>query len=265
VLLEQPLQVLAVVAIIVLGKSLVAAALVLALRYPLNAALTVSASLAQIGEFSFILAGLGMSLGLLPAEGQSLILAGALISITLNPLLFSLIEPAQRWARARSELARRLERRDDPLAELPADTARQALSQQVVLVGHGRVGSLIAQALAEHGLPFIVADENRERVERLRARGVHAVTGNACEPEVLVQAHITEARLLVIATPDTVQVRQMIATARALNPDIGVIVRSHNEAEAALLEGEGARVLVGESELARAMVAEVLSGAASRA
>jgi CPA2 family monovalent cation:H+ antiporter-2 len=261
VLLAQPLQVLAVVAIIVLGKSLVAAALVLALRYPLNAALTVSASLAQIGEFSFILAGLGMSLGLLPTEGQSLILAGALISITLNPLLFGLIEPAQRWARERSALARRLERRADPLAELPADTARQALSQQVVLVGHGRVGSLIAQALREHGLPFIVADENRERVERLRSQGVHAVSGNACEPEVLIQAHIAEARLLVIATPDTVEVRQMIATARALNPGIGVIVRSHNEAEATLLEGEGARVLVGESELARAMVAEVLSGA----
>jgi CPA2 family monovalent cation:H+ antiporter-2 len=101
--------VLAVVAIIMLGKTLAAAALVLAFRYPLNTALTVSASLAQIGEFSFILVALGSSLGLLPPEGASLVLAGALISMALNPMLFHAIAPLQAWLRARSELARRLE------------------------------------------------------------------------------------------------------------------------------------------------------------
>jgi len=119
VLWDRPLQVLAVVAIIMVGKTLAAAALVLSFRYPLNTALTVSASLAQIGEFSFILVGLGASLGLLPAEGTSLVLAGALISMALNPMLFHAIAPLQGWLRTRSALARRLEERDDPLAELP--------------------------------------------------------------------------------------------------------------------------------------------------
>src|SRR5262245_2028952 len=147
VLVEQPLRVLLVVGIIVLGKSIAAALLVLLMRYPLNTALTVSASLAQIGEFSFILGGLGAALGLLPAQGQSLILAGALISIALNPLLFSAIGPLQRWLRERSKLARALERRDDPLAELPMSTDRRYLARQVVIVGYGRVGRHIAEAL----------------------------------------------------------------------------------------------------------------------
>ena len=138
VLVDEPLKVLAVVGIIVVGKSLAAALLVLLLRYPLNTALTVSASLAQIGEFSFILAGLGMSLGVLPAAGQSLILSGALISIALNPPVFSAVEPALRWVRKRSALARKLERTDDPLAELPISTHEKYLKNQVVIVGYGR-------------------------------------------------------------------------------------------------------------------------------
>jgi CPA2 family monovalent cation:H+ antiporter-2 len=264
VLLEQPLQVLLVVAIIVLGKSLAAALLVLLLRYPLNTALTVSASLAQIGEFSFILVGLGVSLKLLPDEGQSLVLAGALISIALNPLVFSAIGPLQRWMRERSALARRLEKRDDPLAELPQSTDRRYLANQVVIVGHGRVGRHIAQALQAQGVPFVVAEENRELVEQLRAQGQAAVFGDAAQPETLVQAHIADARMLVIATPQTVQVRQMAATARQLNPDIEVVVRSHNEAEAELLgRDSGARVFVGENELARAITEHVLQRVAA--
>jgi CPA2 family monovalent cation:H+ antiporter-2 len=260
VVLEDPLRVLVVVAIIVLGKSLAAAALVLLLRYPLNTALTVSASLAQIGEFSFILAGLGVALQLLPEQGQDLILAGALISIALNPLVFSAMEPLQRWLRERSELARELERRTDPLAELPMSTDRKYLANQVVIVGYGRVGRRIAQALHDRGVPFIVADENRELVEQLRGRGQAAVFGNAAEPETLVQAHIADARMLVIATPQTVEVRRMVETARTLNPDIEVVVRSHNEDEAALLEGEHAgKVFVGETELARSMTEHVLA------
>jgi CPA2 family monovalent cation:H+ antiporter-2 len=254
VLFEQPLRVLATVAIIVIGKSMAAALLVLLLRYPLNTALTVSASLAQIGEFSFILAGLGLALGLLPAEGQSLILAGALISIALNPLVFSAVEPARRWILKRSSLARDLERRGDPLAELPQSTDRKYLAEQVVLVGYGRVGRHIAEALHQRGIPFVVAEENREVVERLRAAGQAAVFGNATDPTTLVQAHIAHARMLIIATPQTIEVRQMVETARTLNPDIDVVVRSHNEQEAALLERDGAgKVFVGESELARSM------------
>lgn len=254
ILVERPLQVLAVVGIIVVGKSLAAAALVLALRYPLNTALTVSASLAQIGEFSFILAGLGQSLALLPPEGQSLILAGALLSMAINPLVFAAVEPFQVWIRSRSRLARKLERPVNPLAELPMATDARYLSGQVVLVGYGRVGRRIGEALAERGIPYVVAEQNRERVERLRADGMAAVHGDASEPAVLIQAHIVNASLLVIAIPDTFKVRRMIETARTLNPRIETIIRSHNEEEAALLEQEGAtKVFLGARELAMNM------------
>ncbi|WP_295855935.1 YbaL family putative K(+) efflux transporter [uncultured Xylophilus sp.] len=262
VLVDRPFQVLAVVAIILVGKSIAAAALVLAFRYPLHTALTVSASLAQIGEFSFILIGLGMSLGLLPPEGQSLVLAGALISIAVNPVVFKGIEPIRSWLLARSAFARRLEQRDDPLAELPASTHDRYLSRQVVLVGYGRVGRRIAAALADKGIPYVVADENRDLVEKLREEGVAAVSGNAVEPVVLVQAHIARARMLVIATPDSMDVRQMIATARTLNPDIEIVVRTHNEEEARLLEQEHAgKIFLGEHELAQSMVRHVLDRA----
>lgn len=262
ILLDEPLRVLAVVAIIMIGKTLAAVVLVVALRYPLNSALTVGVSLAQIGEFSFILAGLGVALKLLPAEGQSLVLAGALISIALNSLLFSAVEPVQAWLRKRSAFARRLELRDDPLAELPTSTDPSSLAGQVVLVGHGRVGRQIAQALRSAGVPYVVAEQNREIVEALREEGVPAVSGDACDPEVLIQAHIARAAMLVIATPDTFGVRKMAEAARTLNPTIEVVVRSHNEEEAALLERDqvGA-VLLGERALAQAMAAHVLARA----
>ena len=259
VLVEQPLHVLATLGIIIIGKSLAAFLLVLAFRYPLNTALTVSASLAQIGEFSFILAALGVSLGLLPVEAQSLILAGAFISITLNPFVFRVIEPAQAWIRSRSNLARILERSDDPLAELPMTVASSHVTSHVVLVGYGRVGRLISDALVERGLAFVVAEQNRELVEGLRKRGIHAVAGDAAEPAVLIQAHIARAAMLVIAVPDTLRARRMIETARILNPPVEIIVRTHNEEEAALLRREsGGAVFLGEHELARSMARHIL-------
>jgi K+:H+ antiporter len=259
VLMQEPLRVLVVVAIIMVGKTIAAMGLVLAFRYPLNSALTVSASLAQIGEFSFILAGLGMSLKLLTPEGYSLILAGALISIALNSLLFAAIEPAQNWIRSRSALARSLELRDDPLAELPMSVPQSVLTGQVVLVGYGRVGSRIAKALMDRNLPFVVAEENREVVEQLRAQNIPAVWGNASDPSVLIQAHVTRAGMLVIATPDSFNVRKMVEIARTLNPSIEVVVRTHNEAEGRLLEqDEVGKVFIGEHELAQAMLGHVL-------
>ena len=259
VLARQPLQLFVVVAIILFGKSLAAFFIVLLFRYPLNTALTVSASLAQIGEFSFILANLGVSLGLLPPEGQSLILAGAIISIALNPLLFHAIEPAQAWIRSRSKLAQTLERPDDPLAVLPTTVDLNRLTGQVVLVGYGRVGRRIGEALTDKGIPFVVAEENREIVEKLRDSGIPAVSGDAAEPAVLIQAHIQRARMLVIATPDTLDVRRMIEIARTVNPRIETLVRTHSEEEAVLLEKENAgKVLLGEHELALAMTRHVL-------
>jgi CPA2 family monovalent cation:H+ antiporter-2 len=259
VLLREPLHVLAVVAVIVLGKSIAAFILVLMFRYPLNTALTVSASLAQIGEFSFILASLGIAVGVLPAEAQSLILAGAIISIAINPLVFQAIEPAQEWIRKRSKLARDLERRDDPLAELPMSVESSQVTGHVVVVGYGRVGRRIVEALRAQGVRFVIADQNREIVENLRAAGMHAVAGNAGEPAVLIQAHIARAAALVIATPDTFHVRQMIEVARALNPGIESIVRTHSEEEADMLRKENAgAVFMGEHELAAGMARHLL-------
>ncbi len=259
VLLDSPLRVLAVVAIIILGKSLAAALLVLMFRYPLNTAFTVAASLAQIGEFSFILVGLGLSLGVLSQEAQSLVVAGALISIALNPLIFALAEPARAWILARSPLARRLETREDPTAALPLSTDRKFLAGQVVLVGYGRVGQRIAMALLQRGIPFVVVELSREQVERLRGEGMAAVSGDAADPLVLVQAHVAHAAMLVIAVPDPLSARRMLETARALNPGIEVVLRTHSEEEADLLMQEGdSRVFFGEAELARGMTDHIL-------
>ncbi|SEA59174.1 YbaL family putative K(+) efflux transporter [Paraburkholderia sartisoli] len=265
ILVEQPLHVLGVVAIIILGKSVAAFALVLAFRYPLNTALTVSASLAQIGEFSFILAGLGLALGLLPPEGMSLVLAGALISIALNPLVFGIIEPVRRWTLRCSGLARRLEQRGDPYAELPMSTERKYLEGQVVLVGYGSVGRRIATALDMHGIPYVVAEQNREMVETLRKKGIAAVSGDAADSTVLIQAHIADAAMLVIAMPDSRNVPQMAGTARALNPDIEVVLRTYSEDESQMLRKEGiGTVFLEEEELARGMTAHVIERFAPR-
>jgi CPA2 family monovalent cation:H+ antiporter-2 len=259
VLIRQPLHVFVVVAIIIVGKSLAAFFIVLLFRYPLNIALTVSASLAQIGEFSFILAGLGISLDLMPAAGQSLILAGAIISIAFNPLVFRAIEPVQNWIRRRSKLAQVLERPDDPLAVLSMTVDLNRINNHAVLVGYGRISRRISEALIAHRIPFVVADDDREIVEKLRARDIPAVCGDASDPTVLIQAHIHRARLLVIATPDTLNIRPMIETARTVNPRVEIIVRTHSEDEAALLERENAgKIFLGERELADNMIRHVL-------
>jgi CPA2 family monovalent cation:H+ antiporter-2 len=259
ILVEEPLRVLLVVAIIVVGKTFAALALVLAFRYPLNTALTVAVSLAQIGEFSFILAGLGKVLGLLSAEAMSLVLAGALISIALNPFLFAAIAPFRRWVILRSELGRRLEQRHDPYAELPMSTERKYLEGQVVLVGYGRVGRRIAAALEQHDIPYVVAEQNRELVESLRKKGIAAVSGNAADPAVLIQAHIANAAMLVVATPDPINVRQMAETARTLNPGIEIVLRTHSEEESQMLSKETiGTVFFGEEELAKGMAGHVL-------
>ena len=253
-LVEEPVRVLIVVAIVVLGTPLATFALVLAMRYPLNTALTVAASLAQIGEFSFILASLGLTLGLLPVEGQSLILAGSLISMTINPLVFNAIEPVQAWIRSRSALARTMERRDDPLAELPATVDASVLTGHVLLVGFGRVGKRIGEALHARGVPMVVVEQNRDAVEDLREKHIHAVSGDAADAAVLIQGHVARAGILVIAVPDSFQSRKMISIARTLNPDILSVVRVHSDEEADLLRAEGASVVfMGENELALGM------------
>ncbi|MBL8535399.1 MAG: Kef family K(+) transporter [Betaproteobacteria bacterium] len=260
ILLDEPLRVLAVVAIIVIGKTLAAIALVLAFRYPLTTALTVGASLAQIGEFSFILAGLGTTLGWLPPEGNSLILAGALISMSLNPFLFSAVEPVQAFIRRNSAFARRLEQPDDPLATLPYTVDERQLTGQVVLVGYGRIGRRVARLLDEARVPHVIAEQKRDAVEELRKAGKPAVAGDAAEAGVLIQAHIARAAVLIITTPDTLASRRMVDTARALNPGIEVALVVPNGEEARRISRDGTgEVFLAEETQARAMTDHVLA------
>ncbi len=259
ILLEQPLHVLSVVAIIMIGKTLAAMALVLFFRYPINTALTVGASLAQIGEFSFILAALGVSLGLLSLEGQNLILAGALISITLNSFLFSAIEPVQRWIRERSHLARLLERSGDPLAMLPDEVSQDYLRDQVVIIGHGEVGRRITRALMDKNIKVVIAEENREIVENLREKGIAAVSGIATEASVLIQAHIQHARLLVVSPMDILDIHKIVDIATTLNPEIQILLCAESKEEAEVIRRDNiGAVYYAKEEMAKNMSLHIL-------
>ncbi|ENV68819.1 cation:proton antiporter [Acinetobacter towneri] len=260
ILIEEPIHVLAVVAIIMVGKTIAAMALVLFFRYPLNTALTVGASLAQIGEFSFILATLGVSLQLLSLEGQNLILAGALISITLNSFVFSAIEPVQNWIRERSYLARLLERSSDPLAMLPDEVSQDYLRDQVVIVGHGEVGRRITQNLMAENIKVVIAEENREIVEDLRAKGIAAVSGVATEAGVLIQAHIQHARLLVLSPMDILDIHKIVDIAKTLNPEIQVLVCAESKAEAEVIRKDNiGEVYFAKEEMAKNMSNYILN------
>ncbi|NUB05113.1 Kef family K(+) transporter [Azospirillum sp. Vi22] len=250
ILVHEPFAVLAVVLVIVLGKTLAAFGIVMAFGYPASTALTVSASLAQVGEFSFILAGLGVTLGLLPPEGRDLILAGALLSITLNPLVFAGLDRLSGWLRRRPGMLGRLERqRNDRLSVLPP--AHEGPRDHAVIVGYGRVGSVVGKGLRSQNLPIVVIDQNRRRVEALRERGVPAVYGDATTPGVLEAAGTRRARLIVVATPQGYQTRRVLDLARRINPSIDTAVRTHSEAEVAHLERQGVGLaIMGERELA---------------
>ena len=260
ILIEEPLRILAVIAIIMVGKTLAAIALVLFFRYPINTALTVGASLAQIGEFSFILATLGLSLGLLTPDAQNLILAGALFSITLNSFVFSAIEPVQRWIRERSHLARLLERSADPLAMLPDEVDQAYLRDQVVIIGYGGVGRRISENLIQQSIKVVIAEENREIVEKLRSQGIAAVSGEATEPNVLIQAHIQHARLLVISPMDILDIHRIVDISKQLNPEIQVLVCAESKEEAAVIREENlGEVFYAKEEMAKNMSHHILN------
>lgn len=250
VVLERPLALLGVMFVILVGKTLAAFAIVIAFGYAVRTALTISASLAQIGEFSFILVGLGVALGLLPTEGRDLILAGALLSITLNPFAFSTIEPLTRWMERRPYFFAGKHR----IRSLPAGAEAAHLRNHAVIIGYGRVGSVVGQALAAQGLEFVVVETNQRLIEQLRAQKITAIHGNAAAPGVLEAAQIEHARLLIIATPDGFHARRILELARASNADISVVVRTHSASEMAYLIRQGVdRAVMGELELALEM------------
>jgi CPA2 family monovalent cation:H+ antiporter-2 len=250
---EHPWELAAVVAIVTVGKSLAAFLIVLAFRYPLKTALTVSASLAQIGEFSFIVAAVGASLQLLPPEGQSLILAGALLSITLNPLFFRLSDSAGRVLMSIGPVARALDRLT---REISTDGAVPVgdIHDHVILVGYGRVGSDIGRVLLERKVPVVVIEQSREIIGQLRELGIPAIRGDASVEAILAQARPEAARMLVVATPDAFQARRMLEHARARNASLDSVVRTHSDAEAKFLHDAGfGTVLMAERELADQM------------
>jgi CPA2 family monovalent cation:H+ antiporter-2 len=259
VFVRQPLEVLGVLLVIVVGKSLAAFLLMVALRAQIRTSLLIAASMAQIGEFSFVLAGLCITLGLLPAEANHLILAGALLSITLNSAVFGAVGPLAHWIQAKPGLIRRFER--DEAAPLPPSGSPRlpAMIEHVVLVGYGRVGRRIGDALEEARVPFVVVERDHNAVEALWKRGIHAVFGDAARPGILEHVHLGTARLLVIATPDPYHSRALIDLARRINPSIRVSARTHSEAGQQLLEELGVeRAFMGERELALSMAHDTL-------
>ena len=250
ILIRDALPVIATVLIIVIGKSLAALAIVLAFRYPLGTAMTVAVSLAQIGEFSFILAGLGMALGLLPEEGRDLILAGALLSILLNPALFAGLTWLTPWIERYDRTLTQEGEQEEPTQAVPETTT---LEEHNVIVGAGRVGRRVVEALKLAAPPLLVIDEKEETVAKLQESGVEAIAGNATQ--ILAAANLAKARTLLVAIPDTFEAGQIVQQARALNPTLEIIARAHSDAEADHLRSYGASsVVLGEQELANALI-----------
>jgi CPA2 family monovalent cation:H+ antiporter-2 len=223
-----PLHIAVAAAAVLIGNCLLTFAILVALRAAPRTAVTVAAALAQIGEFSFILSGSAVARGLLPAEGRDLVLATALLSILLQPAMFraaDLLAPRLEnleWLR-RWHAGRRGMRRPDSAA---------APDQHVIVVGHGRVGSLVAAGLRSHGIPYVVIEQNLHFAELLRRDGISVIYGDAAWPEVLDAASPERARLLVIAVPDKGATRRILAAARRANPAIDVVARTHSSEEA---------------------------------
>ncbi|MBB5574999.1 MULTISPECIES: cation:proton antiporter [Rhizobium] len=274
ILIDNPLPLLATIFIIIIGKSVAAFFIVLAFRKPMSTALTISASLAQIGEFSFILAALGSDLGLLPAEGRDLILGGAIISIILNPLVFIACD----WLRKIQETKPHAEMPEgtEPAIQAEQPTAGEAspspthpstpddvgeelhavtLTDHAVLIGFGRVGSIVGEKLKSSATPFVVIEDSDKRIGDLARQGIEAIYGNAASPEVLAYANISAASSLVIAIPNTFEACRAAEQARAINPSILIVARAHSDAEVDVLKQYGAdTVIMGEREIALGMV-----------
>jgi monovalent cation:H+ antiporter-2, CPA2 family len=255
IMVREPGLLIATLLIILFGKSMAALLIVLAFRHPLSTALTIAASLAQIGEFSFILAGLGVTLGLLPEQGRDLILAAAILSILLNPLFFAALDRLGPWLERRRVEVDELQQ----AAPMPTDLPTTNLKKHMVLIGFGRVGSRIGADLEREDVPFLVVEDQHELVNKLRARGIEVIQGNAAAPEVIDAANLAEARCLLVAIPDGFEAGQIVERGRAVNPKIEIVARAHSDAEVEYLQRCGADLIImGENEIARRMAERAL-------
>ncbi|TIT35117.1 MAG: sodium:proton antiporter [Mesorhizobium sp.] len=273
-LISNGLPILATLAIIVIGKSLAAFVIVVAFGYPLATALMISASLAQIGEFSFILAELGVGLKLLPEQGRDLILAGAILSVVLNPLMFLVIDWMKPWLEARAaRTAPPVDAKPVGPATEPGQVAsvaamakaedgpppKTSLTNHTILIGYGRVGGLVGAALKQASLPFLAIEDADKTLARLKADGIETIAGNAANAEVFAAANPEGAKRLILAIPNAFEAGQIVLRARTANPNINVVARAHSDAEVEHLKGLGAdTVIMGEREIARGIVEEVL-------
>ncbi|WP_372015735.1 YbaL family putative K(+) efflux transporter [Pseudoxanthomonas sp. 10H] len=251
ILVEHPWQVLCTLAIIVFGKSVIAYWIVRAFRHPPATALTISVSLAQIGEFSFILAGLGVALQILPPTGRDLVLAGALLSIIANPLLFAWLD------RRQARLAAR-----EPTPEAPEPPPGPALvpGNHAIVVGFGRVGSELAGVLRERGVNVLVIDNDKDHIERAHAAGFPGIRGNAASDRVLAEAHPETASIAILAIPQPLEAGEAIAKLRVINPALPVLARAHSDAEVRHLLAHGADgTVMAERELAYSLAEMVMA------
>ncbi|ATM84965.1 Kef family K(+) transporter [Yersinia massiliensis] len=248
ILIREPLAVLASLAIIIFGKSAIAFALVRMFGHSKRTALTISVSLAQIGEFAFILAGLGISLGLMSEHGRNLVLAGAILSIMLNPLLFTLLDRYLAKSETMEDLI--LEEAVEEEKQIPVDLCNHAL-----LVGYGRVGSLLGAKLHAEGIPLVVIENSRPRVEALREQGINAVLGNAASSDIMSLARLDCARWLLLTIPNGYEAGEIVASARIKRPDLEIIARAHYDDEVVYISDRGAnQVIMGEREIANSML-----------
>ncbi len=248
ILVTHPLAVLGTLIIIIFGKSAAAFILVRMFGHSQRTALTIAASLAQIGEFAFILAGLGMALNLLPSTGQHLVLAGAILSIMLNPVVFALLERFLNKTETLEEQT--LEEAMEEEKQVPVD-----ICNHILLVGFGRVGSLLGERLIERDEPLVVIETSRARVDGLRERGIRAVLGNAANEEIMNLAHLECARWLLLTIPNGYEAGEIVAAAREKNPHIEIIARAHYDDEVDYIAERGANeVVMGEREIANTML-----------
>jgi len=261
IVVAEPMALLATLFIVVVAKTIAAYGLVRLSGYGPGSAITISAALAQIGEFSFILAGLGVSLAILPEEGRDLVIAAAILSILISPLLFAGLDMIA------AKRAKRREATAPAPGPAPEEPPREPikptqLRDHVVLIGHGRVGSAISKVLREKGVPVFVIEDDDEAVEGLKASGLEALSGNAADPAILAAANLGAARCLLVAIPEAFEGGQVVEQARAINPKLPIIARAHSEAEIEHLAKHGANLVVmGEHEIAKAMISHLPAGA----
>lgn len=258
VVFEKPLMVLLVAFIIMFGKSIAAFVIVFLSGYPLRTGLLVSAGLAQIGEFSFILVALGMTLDILPEDGRQYILAGALISIALNPVMFLAAQKIYKYVDNKPDLRQRFNMKRDKLSRL-RPRERAALNNIVIIAGYGLVGKYITRYVQQYDFDLVIIDSNRERVKELRQAGFHAIFGDAGDKKVLLNAKANEAVAIMAAMPDAFEVHRIVVAVKEINPDIKILARAHNDEEMEYFENNDVDLAVsGSHEIGRRM-AEYIS------